>query len=71
MISKILKDAPPEALVFDIGASLGDISEIFVELGHQVIAIEPAPSNIRRLQARFSHHQQVKVVKGCCRCRTV
>lgn len=64
LYQEILKDAPPGALVFDIGASLGDISEIFVELGHQVIAIEPAPSNIRCLQARFGHHQQVKVVKA-------
>lgn len=29
-----------------------------------MIAIEPAPSNIRRLQARFNRHQQVKVVKA-------
>ena len=41
LYQEILKDAPPGALIFDIGANLGYISEIFVDLGHQVIAIEP------------------------------
>lgn len=61
---EILKDAPPGSLIFDIGANLGYISEIFVEFGHSVIAIEPAPSNIRCLKARFGNDQKVNIVEA-------
>lgn len=58
----LLKQAPEGSLIFDIGANLGDISELFVKLGHRVIAIEPAPGNFRCLQARFGSNKKVELV---------
>lgn len=40
-------------LVFDIGAHLGNRSEVFLDLGARVIAIEPQPSCLEFLQKKF------------------
>lgn len=41
---------PPSALVFDIGAHLGDRTRAFAALGARVIALEPQPHLFRWLQ---------------------
>ena len=40
-------------LVFDIGANIGNRSEIFLELGAQVVAVEPQLSCIKILKDKF------------------
>jgi FkbM family methyltransferase len=47
-------------LVFDVGANVGVYSEIFAELGAQVVAIEPNPHCYRLLQ-NLSRRSRVKV----------
>lgn len=48
--SKLL--TKPGALCFDVGANLGRISEVLLELGHKVIAFEPQPGCINEMKAR-------------------
>lgn len=43
----------PGALVFDVGANLGDRTADFLALGARVIAVEPQPRLARRLRERF------------------
>lgn len=50
------------ALVFDIGANDGDYTEIFHELGAKVIALEPQPSELTKLKARFNRNKKVVIV---------
>ena len=40
---------PAGSLVFDIGANIGEYSEAFLDLGAQVIAVEPNPDLVRKL----------------------
>ncbi|MGH9699206.1 MAG: FkbM family methyltransferase [Candidatus Acidiferrales bacterium] len=47
-------------LVFDVGANVGIYSEIFSELGAEVIAIEPNPSCCRLLQ-NLARNRRVKI----------
>jgi FkbM family methyltransferase len=42
-------------LVFDIGANRGDRTEIFVQMGARVVAVEPLPSLATRLRAVFRY----------------
>lgn len=44
---------PPRALVFDIGAHHGAVTERFVRLGARVVAVEPQPACCERLRSRF------------------
>ena len=39
-------------LVFDVGANIGDKTEIFLGLGARVVAVEPQPDCMRELKAR-------------------
>ncbi len=50
----------PDDLVFDVGANVGIYSEIFTELGAEVVAVEPNPYCCRLLQ-RFAHNRRVKI----------
>lgn len=43
----------PGALVFDVGANLGDRTADFLALGARVVAVEPQPGLARRLRERF------------------
>jgi FkbM family methyltransferase len=47
-------------LVFDIGANRGDRTEVFVEMGARVVAVEPLPSLATRLR-RIYRYSQVNV----------
>lgn len=40
----------PDALVFDVGANIGEFSRIFLHLGARVIAVEPTPRSIAELK---------------------
>src|SRR2546426_609699 len=42
------------ALVFDIGANVGDKAAVFLSLGARVVCVEPDPRNIAKLESRFS-----------------
>lgn len=44
---------PAGALVFDVGAHRGQRTDVFLQLGARVIAIEPDPSSQRLLARRF------------------
>ncbi len=52
----------PGDLVFDLGANVGERAETFRRLGARVIAVDPQPSSVAALEARFSDHPQVTVV---------
>ena len=43
---------PEHALCFDVGANIGERSEILLSLGHRVIAFEPNPAMWRELLCR-------------------
>jgi FkbM family methyltransferase len=52
----------PGDLVFDLGANVGERTETFRRLGARVVAVDPQPSSVAALEARFSDHPQVTVV---------
>jgi len=45
-------------LCFDVGANLGRVTEVLLELGHKVIAFEPQPQCAREIKARCSPYRQ-------------
>ncbi len=49
-------------LCFDIGANLGDRTEVFLALGATSVAVEPQDYCVRRLRKKFRKSQQVFVV---------
>jgi FkbM family methyltransferase len=51
-------------LFFDIGANIGDRSEIFSRLGVKVVSVEPQPDCVHALEKRFSDSDVVVVNKG-------
>lgn len=56
--AKVIK---PEDLVFDVGANIGQRSEIFAQLAQKVIAIEPQPNCVRHLKSRFRFNRRVVI----------
>jgi len=44
---------PLNGLIFDIGANVGDYTDIFSKIGRQVVACEPQPQCFARLTKRF------------------
>lgn len=45
---------------FDIGANVGEYSEIFASLGMHVVAVEPFPEHVailERLESKKLHHK--------------
>jgi FkbM family methyltransferase len=49
-------------LVFDIGACEGDYSEIFLELGGRIIAVEPQAQYLKTLKQKFEGNKNVELV---------
>lgn len=47
---------PPGALVFDLGANVGDVSEPLLRVGARVVAVEPQPECLAELRARCGAH---------------
>ncbi len=54
----------PGALVFDIGANVGDKAAICRSLGGRVVCVEPDPRTAARLRERFSGDSDVEVVEA-------
>ncbi|MBZ5857157.1 FkbM family methyltransferase [Flavihumibacter profundi] len=52
-----------KGLVFDIGANVGDLTAVFLQMGNRVVACEPDPENLRILTARFQGEKKV-IVRG-------
>ena len=52
----------PHALVFDLGANIGELSAVFAEMGAGVVAVEPHPDCIAELHRRFSGRWPVHIV---------
>jgi len=50
-------------LVFDVGANVGDLTQVFSDLGAYVIAIEPQPSCVEGLRARFGTNPNVLILE--------
>src|SRR5258708_21509119 len=49
------------SLVFDVGAYVGEYSELFAEMGARVVAVEPNPLNCDALQRiAAAHNVQVE-----------
>lgn len=51
-----------KGLVFDIGANVGELTQVFSEMGMQVVACEPDPANFIELKARFRNNEKVHTV---------
>jgi FkbM family methyltransferase len=44
---------PPGGLCFDVGANLGDRTDLFLTLGARIVAVEPQPACANTLRQRF------------------
>jgi FkbM family methyltransferase len=53
---------PQGGLCFDVGANMGERTEVFVDLGARVVAVEPQPDCAETLRRRFK--AGVEVVEG-------
>jgi FkbM family methyltransferase len=49
-------------LVFDIGANVGDMTALYLELGARVISVEPQAECLKTLGTRFGRHPEVTIV---------
>jgi len=49
-------------LVFDVGANVGNRTEVFVKLGARVVCVEPQESCIRQLRKLFGNNDMVTIV---------
>jgi len=52
----------PDDIVIDLGANIGDVSEVLAATGAQVIAFEPDPYAFGRLQDRLGHLPNVRLL---------
>lgn len=53
----------PSDLVFDVGANEGDIADVFLELGAEVVAIEPQPELVKKLKKRFRRNKKIHIIQ--------
>jgi FkbM family methyltransferase len=51
----------PQDLVYDCGANLGEVSGLLAPSGAQIIAYEPDPYCVNRLQTRFAGVENVQI----------
>jgi FkbM family methyltransferase len=49
-------------LVFDIGANVGDMTALYLELGATVVSVEPQEECLKRLEKRYERHPRVSIV---------
>lgn len=49
-------------MVFDIGANVGDFTNLFLELGAEVISVDPQPSSVKALQKKFLDNDRVTII---------
>lgn len=56
-----------DALVFDIGANIGKMTDAYLALGARVVAVEPQEVCMREeLIPRFGNNNRVSLVQGAC-----
>lgn len=53
-----------QELCFDVGANLGNRTEVLLDLGARVICIEPQSACVRRLRKRFGKNGNVVIVEA-------
>jgi FkbM family methyltransferase len=51
----------PGSLCFDVGANIGEYTASLLALGANVVAIDPQPSALAELKARFANNPRVKI----------
>ena len=49
-------------LVFDIGANVGDMTALYLELGARVVSVEPQEACLRILEKRFGRNPGVSII---------
>lgn len=49
-------------LCFDVGANVGDMTQIFTEMGARVVSVEPQPACVSKLNKRFGGNPRVTIV---------
>lgn len=49
-------------LVFDIGANVGDLTQVFIELGANVVCLDPHPYCVAKLKKRFANNKRVTII---------
>lgn len=52
----------PGDLVFDIGANIGKMTDVFLRVGARVVAVEPQESCLKVLRRRYERNARVSVV---------
>jgi FkbM family methyltransferase len=52
----------PGDLCFDIGANIGNRTDVFLRLGARVVAVEPQPLSVAHLRQRFRKEPRVALV---------
>jgi FkbM family methyltransferase len=52
----------PGDLCFDIGANIGEVSQVLLDLGARVVAVEPQSESIAALQKRFAGNPNFTLV---------
>jgi FkbM family methyltransferase len=51
------------SLCFDIGANIGNRTELFAELGATVVAVEPQANCVAKLNKRYAKSKQVRIIQ--------
>jgi FkbM family methyltransferase len=66
MLSFYRQLVPAEAVVFDIGANVGVLADIFSTLGAKVVALEPNTDCLRHIQLSYPRHnlETIQAVAG-------
>lgn len=49
-------------LCFDVGANVGDRTDIFLKLGGKVVCVEPQPECVEVLMKKYKGHEKVTIV---------
>ena len=52
----------PGDLVFDVGANVGALTQVYLDLGARVVCIEPQPYCLTKLHKRFDGNSRVTIV---------
>jgi FkbM family methyltransferase len=55
--------ASPGDLCFDIGANVGDRTELLLEAGARVVSVEPQPGCLGTLRRRLGRHPRCRIVE--------
>lgn len=52
---------PENGLIFDIGANVGEKTELYLKKNNAVICVEPQPSCIAALKSKFAYNKKVTI----------